>query len=300
MATLPGAFGLRNWTGCRNGAATGRPPPESRREPERRGSGQRGGVERGVAARLGDAGGVAQESAPRNRRRAAAARVPRCPVRRSARGYSTGDTGLTATGRLRRRRALDRRYRLRQADPWFHRAGARRRQAGEARCRRTRRSVATCRHGRTLPVRGLSLKLGQAVERLERRQRVEVERAELHPSSDAGAPAPPKSASWPGSRAASGGRPARRDARPRACRGSRCAPAHHASRQAGELGDVDPVGAIGPARLEPVEEDDRVARLPHGDVEVPGMLRAARAAASARGSGWRTWSCSRPGRAGAR
>ena len=61
----PGRAGCRNWTGWRNGAATGRPLPERRREAEPRRARQRGGVERGVAARLRDAGGVRDQRALR-------------------------------------------------------------------------------------------------------------------------------------------------------------------------------------------------------------------------------------------
>ena len=50
-------------------------------------------------------------------------------------------------------------------------------------------------------------------------------------------------------------------------------PPHHAVGQSGELGHVNAVGAVGAARLEPVQEHDRVAGLPHRHVEVPGVLQ---------------------------
>ena len=53
-------------------------------------------------------------------------------------------------------------------------------------------------------------------------------------------------------------------------------PDHDAVRQPRKLRDMYAIGSVGATRLEPVEENHRVARLPDSHVVVPGMLEPLR------------------------
>ena len=83
----------------------------------------------------------------------------------------------------------------------------------------------------------------------------------------------PKSASCPGSRGALGRRAGDHAVIALERAQDLASPAHHAVRQPRELGDVDAVRAVGAARLEAMEEHDRLAGLAHGDVVVPRVLQ---------------------------